>query len=265
MINIAIYKRVLVIMVIVSSTYFVNAQDVIRLQYKDSINGKVLAINKKDVIYQSQEFYDSGTYAIKRNKVLDIEYWDGRIVTVSKRRWDKPFRASVYTKIGPFGSDFKDDEFYLSTITMSIGHKGIYQLPIRGFGISYSADAGLGHYSYNKLHDSLSQYSNLGSFAILSASLGLEYRYSFYRGFGLFGQINSGFCYMNLYQDGISYFSKQPVYSFITGVYLNRYQLGLSYTWGKLKRVKEPQPGEVMQLINNYKLSDFQFYVSYAF
>lgn len=264
MIDIAIYKRVLAIMVMVSCTYFVNAQDVIRLQLKDSINGKVLAVNKKDVIYQSQEFYDSGTYAIKRNKVLDIEYSDGRIVTVSKNRWDRLYRPFVFSSIGSFGADDSDD-FYLSTICISIGHKGIFRMPVKGLGLLYNTEAKLGKYTYDKSHDSLCQYCNEGPFYVLNASLGLEYRYSFYRGFGLFGQINSGFSYMNLYKDGICFYSKQPVYSFITGVSLNRCQLGLSYTWGQLKREKEPQPGEVMQLINKYHLSELHFYISYAF
>jgi len=259
------YKYIFLLLTSVCTLQSVVAQDIIKLQYGDSICGKVINVSQKEIIYQSQTFYDSGQYAINRNKVVEIKYADGKIAQVSKSRWDKFYRPAFYFSIRQNDYESGAEQFYLSNTSVGIGNKGLFRLPIKGFGIIYNADMDLVQSQY---HDySLSENTDYGSYYAYSLNLsaGLEYRYSIFRGLGFYGDFQIGKSYVNYNHPYVKFYSDDLIYSISTGIYMHRVQLGLKYNWGQLMRQTDPKPGEKMQLITGYDLSEICFSVAIAF
>jgi hypothetical protein len=256
---------VVLILVLVSVSQLIKSQDVIRLQYHDSIAGKVIGINKKDVIYQSQAFYDSGIYAINRHKVLEIKYANGNISQVSKSRWNKFYRPAIYSIIGGHEQHgLEEKNMSLTITTIGLGHKGLFQLPVKGFGIVYNIDINYGKYGYFRDTNSVSMGVNSGKLYSGNLSAGVEYRYSFFRGLGFYGVFQVGKKYVDFYKNDAQFYSNDLIYSVSNGIYLNRFQLGLNFSWGQLMRSSVPKTGEIIQT-RNIKLSEWQLFIAYAF
>jgi hypothetical protein len=243
----------------------VVAQDIIRLQYNDSISCKVINVSQKEIVYQSQTFYDSGQYSIKRKKIIEIKYADGKTAQVLKLRWDKFYRPAFFFSFGQNQYESGAEQFYLSNTSLGFGNKGFFRLPIKGFGIIYNADLNLVNSEY---HDySLSVNTDYGSYLAYSLNLsaGLEYRYSIFRGLGFYGDFQIGKSYVNFNHPYVKFYSEKFIYSLSTGIYIHRVQLGIKYNRGQLMRQTDPKPGEKMQLITGYDLSEIRFSVAIAF
>lgn len=265
--KLSLKPQIIIILMIFSSALIkqsIKAQDIIHLQYKDSIRGKVLAINKKDVIYQSQEFYDSGIYAFNRHKVMKVKYANGNMASVSKSRWDKLYRPSVYFCTGMYEyENINDFEIYNNFI--GFGNKGFLRLPLKVFGIIYNADFRFGQYDYYKNNLPTGGNRNeSGYYYSVNLFAGLEYRVSVFRGLGFYVDFQAGKSYIK-YDHPVEYYSNMLLYSGSIGIYMFRYQLGLKYSWGHLNQQSALKEGDIMQSMSSYDLAEISFFVAFAF
>jgi hypothetical protein len=258
------YKYLFLLIASVFSVQSVVCQDIIKLQYKDSITVKVLAINKKDVIYQSQEFYDSGIYAINRRKVMKVKYANGNTASVSKSRWDKLYRPSVYFCTGMYEYE-KINDFEINNNFIGFGNKGFLRLPIKVFGIIYNADFRFGQYDYYKKNlPTGGNINESGYYYSVNLFAGLEYRFSIFRGLGFYVDFQAGRSYIK-YDHPAEYYSNRLLYSGSTGIYMYRYQLGLKYSWGHLNQQSVLKEGDIMQSMSSYDLAEISFFAAFAF
>lgn len=238
------------------------AQDFIHKQYVDPIYGKVIDISKKEIRYQKQTYFDTTDYAIKRREVIKIEYEDGTIQPISRSRWDKFYRPTVYLLIG--GQPSISDSISSDTEEWGIGHKGIFRLPWKGFGISYTTEFRLGYLYYK---DTVWRQNDPHKvFFSASLNVGLEYRYSFFRGFGIYGGVQAGYNIMSFRDQNLVFSSSYPTYTFNIGAHAWRVEFGIKYTRGIMKRRNTPDPGtDLIPKIDRYNLSSFQLYWGFNF
>jgi len=240
----------------------VNAQDIIRLQLKDTVFAKVLDITPEFVKYKATS--DSIEYIIKTKKVLEIQYENGTVVPISKNRWDNFYRPAIYAIVGQHEHDIKEENNTLQITSIGLGHKALFQLPVKGFGIVYSVDMNYGKYEYSKYYNNAYWSYKSGYLFSGNLSAGLEYRYSIFRGLGFYGDFQVGKSYMVFYKHDARFYSNDLIYSVSTGIYFNRFQLGLKYSWGQLMRSSEPESDDIIQT-RTIKLSETQFFVAYVF
>jgi hypothetical protein len=212
--------------------FSLKAQDIIRLQYNDSICARVLAVNKKKIDYQMQTFFDSMAYTVKRKKVVEIEYADGVIRHISKDRWNKLYQPAVYLIFGEYFGEITLNDYSIIA-SGGIGHKGIFRLPVNGFGILYNADFRYGQYEYHA--DAFSGEQSRDNMYTVSLATGIEYRYSFYSPWSAFADFSIGKSRSEFYDKNVTLTVDNFVYSFSSGMYLYRFQMGLKLSWGTVE------------------------------
>jgi hypothetical protein len=241
----------------------ISAQDFIHKQYRDPIYGKVLEISKKEIRYRKQTYFDSTEFLIKRREVIKIDYEDGTTKQISKSRWDKFYCPTVYIFGGQVLS-INSDSISKDTDEFGIGHKGIFRLPWKGFGITYTAEFGIGtcYYADSIIIDNYPYEVFLsGSF-----NAGLEYRYSFFSGFGLYAGIQSGYYIMSFYDQSLVFSSSYPTYTLNIGAHIWRVEFGIKYTGGLIKsKTAINQKMAPLPQGDQYDLSRIQMYVGFNF
>lgn len=237
-------------------------QDYIHKQYVDPIYGKVLDISEKEITYRKHTYFDSSECVIKKREVIEIEYEDGSIQPISKSRWDKFYRPSVYFIWGEYFSSLgsSNDE----SVEYGIGHKGVFRLPWKGFGISYTVDFRFGNYA-NK--DSLSGInSQYKKYVSGSLNVGIEYRYSFFRGLGFYAGAETGYYILSFFDQNLVYSSPVPNYNLYLGAHAWRIEFGLKYTGGVISRkTTHSTQSDYYPYGDRYNLSIIQLYWGFNF
>jgi hypothetical protein len=253
----------LLVLLILSVSKSTVAQDYIHKQYGGPIYGKVQDILKKEVRYQKQSYFDSAIYVISRAAVIWIEYENGQKRIISENRWDKFYRPSVYSFLGFHNSGLVSSSGAESD-AIGIGHKAVLKLPWNGFGLTYSVDLNIGNYYYRNSadHDDI----NLREFYCSGyINSGMEYRYSFFRGFGAFAELFLGFDQIRLSDQKLAYTSAASNYGGAIGLKIARFEGGVRYTRGLQKRTSGPADNVVPIFASDrFTLSYFQLYTAYC-
>jgi hypothetical protein len=239
---------------------FIKAQEVILMQFKDTIDARVIEISPKYVKYLTKTHCDSAEYAVAPKKILEIRFAHDSILKLSKNRWDNFYRASIYMVYGEYAGNLTNSSSK-SASSIGIGHKGLFRLPLNGLGIIYNTDIRYGRYERG---DSI--YADKAKFYTAFLSAGIEYRYAFFRGLGMYVDGQMGKSYLDFYEDNLSFNTPGLTYTLSSGMYINRFQLGVRYTGGQL--VKKSAPVNSVSLIlskNHYDLSVIQFIAAFCF
>ena len=234
--SVILQSAILLIVYICSNAYQnLAAQDIIYLDFRDSIMAEVKNVSDKYVSYALNPYFKQAIDSIKLKKVTGIRYSNGQIEHFRKDFWEKTYFPGVYPTIGGFTGFFDSD-----VPVHGLGHSGIVRFSETGLAAVYSLEARFGFIHHDYTIDSLGvnyyQGSTLIKFMMINLNSGIEYRYSFNELSGLFINGSVGFSYLILSQPGNYYTTPKLMYNLSSGVYVKQLKYALNYSWGRFVR-----------------------------
>lgn len=196
----------------------VYSQDVIRLQYGDSITGKVVEITGRDVKYIKSSYPDGPVYFVSKCRVFYIQYENG-----NKDYIRKDLSKSKYIPYLTFSVLNSQSDFF-SQNALGLGHEGFIDVgKPKKFGIIYN---------FNFKSDFDGNY-------MIGINSGIEYRHRLTEGSGLFSNAKLGFLASKSSGYDIVWISSIPVFTIGTGVYFPKLKIEISYSYGTIKTVSD--------------------------
>jgi len=225
-------KQMFILITLISYYSFASCQDVIRLQYGDSIPSKVIEVGRTEVKYLKQHYLDGPMYLIPNRKVIAIEHHNGEVEQLNTDKRTRNFRAGFSLSLGE-GLDKIASTQYNGVRYIGIGHEGIIRIrATKRFSVMYHLDLKIGEYSYIE-ETATSRGTEWAYFAIPALYTGLEFRQPVYRDFGFFANAQIG--WMNtMFIDPKTHWFDSPYASYMVslGVYRKEFKMGVRYNTG---------------------------------
>ncbi len=245
----------------------ISAQDIIRLDFQDSILAEVKGVSDKYVTYRLNPYFEEALDSIKLRKVTDIKYANGELEILRKDYWVKTYSPCAYLVAGGFLEEFWGGSLG-PLLAAGLGHSGVFRISKSGIALVYSVETRFGRSSHQR-EDSVGYYtitSTKNKFFWINLDAGIDYRYLFNDFAGLFVSGLIGTSYLKFSSVGNYYRTPIPTFGFSSGIYVKRWKYGVKYVWGKF--VRENSGGTDTSLIpeeEEYNANMFSFTFSYFF
>lgn len=222
-------------LILISFLFVISkSQDVIVLQFGDSISSKVVEITRHDIRYKKINFPEGPVYSIKKSKVVEIKHHNGETgrfnTPWNKKRYIQSFYITTGVDFGTCNKSYSGHELRTIPFFFGLGYQGEYPVPIKGLSVLYGVSEQIAMLNFREEPQPLFKKEN---YYLTTLYTGVQYQYPLRKNhFGLFTSLQLGMLlqsYNDSYPNGHSTYATKFA---VLGIYSKRSRWAARFALG---------------------------------